>query len=198
MRARTFGLGTVCGLLLGVVAYAVHVHQPPLPMGPDTESEFFKSYNPQPLIERFACGNIVQGSNGGKGSSFGVGFVSHHRGITAYIEIDEDHWVPLMQALAADVNKQLLLGGSEGSGEKGKGFASRFYYQDGRSLGSVTIPPLIPYDWFPSSNYRRQPGCSPVLVSVYIDEVFVPKLPLDPTDQSARISNRLYRNQHQQ
>jgi hypothetical protein len=198
MRARTFGLGTVCGLLLAVVAYAVHIHQPPLPMGPDTESEFFKSYNPQPLIERFACGNIVASSSGGKGSSAGVGFVSHQRGITAYIEIDEDHWVPLMQALAADVNKQLLLAGSEGSGEKGKGLASRFYYQDGRSLGSVSIPPLIPYDWFPAGNYPRQSGCSPVLVSVYIDEVFVPKLTLDPADQSARISNRLYRNQHQQ
>jgi hypothetical protein len=73
-------------------------------MGPDTESEFFKSYNPQSLIERFACGNIVASSSGGKGSSAGVGFVSHQRGITAYIEIDEDHWVPLMQALAADVN----------------------------------------------------------------------------------------------
>jgi hypothetical protein len=53
----------------------------------------------------------------------------------------------------------------------------------------VSIPPLIPYDWFPAGNYPRQAGCSPVLVSVYIDEVFVPKLTLDPADQSARISN---------
>lgn len=196
MRARNFGLGIVCGLLLAVVAYAFHTHQP-LPMGPDTESEFFKGYNPQPLIERFACGNIVASSSGGNGNSAGVGFVSHQRGITAYIEIDEQHWVPLMQALAEDVDKQLLLGGSEGSGANGKGLASRFYYQDGRSLGSVSIPPLIPYDWFPADNYPRHAGCSPVLVSVYIDEVFVPKLPLDPVDQSARISNRLYRNQHQ-
>jgi len=198
MRARTFGLGAVCGLLLAVVAYAGHVHQPHLRMDPNTESEFFKSYNPQPLIERFACGNIVASSSGGTGISPGVGFVSYQRGITAYIEIDEHHWVPLMQALAADVNKRLLLSGGEGSGANGKGLASRFYYQDGRSLGSVSIPPLIPYDWFPAGNYPRQAGCSPVLVSVYIDEVLVPTLPLDPADQSARISNRFYRNQHQQ
>jgi hypothetical protein len=196
MRARAFGLGTVCGLLVAAAAFAINIHQR-VSLGPDTESAFFKSYNPQPLIERFACGNIAPSFTGGEGSSTGVGFASHQRGITAYIEIDEDHWVPLMQALAADVSKRLLLGGSEGSGAKGKGLASRFYYQDGRSIGSVSIPPLTPYDWI-TNNFDRHAGCTPALVNVYIDEVFVPKLPLDPVDQAARISNRADRNRHAQ
>jgi len=196
MRARIFGLGTVCGLLLAAAAFAVHIHQQEVfPVG--TESEFFKSYNPQPLIERFACGNIVPSSTGGATDSAGTGFASHQRTITAYIEIDQDHWVPLMQALTADVRKQVLLGGSGGSGASSKGLASRFYYQDGRSIGSVSIPPLTPYDWI-TNNLNRHAGCTPVLVNIFIDEVFVPKLPLDPVDQAARISNRADRNRHAQ
>jgi hypothetical protein len=197
MRARAFGLGTVCGLLVAAVAaFAINIHQR-VSLGPDTQSAFLKNYNPRSLIERFACGNIVPSSFGpSHGASAGVGFVSHQSSFTAFIEIDEAHWVPLTQALAADVNKQLLLRGGERNGA-GKDATSLFYYQDGRSIGSVSIPPLVPYDWI-TNNFDRHAGCTPVLVNVYIDEVFVPKLPLDPADQAARISNRVDRNQHEQ
>src|SRR5271169_6592305 len=198
MRARPFALGISCGLLLAAVPITFMSYFRRLYPTSDTQSAFFRSYNPRAVIEKYACENIVATSSGGSGDSYGVGFVSHQRSTYASIEIDEQNWVPLMQALAADVKSKLLLGGGEGGGP-GKGMTSRFYYQDGRSLGSVSIPPLIPYDWIAQTtgNYPRHPGCTPVFVSVYMDEVFVPKLPLDPSDQLARIVNRLDRNRHE-
>ena len=197
MRARAFGLGIIAGLLLAVVPAIFSSQFRWVYPTSDTESVFLKSYNPRALVQRFACGQIVPMWQGlGRGGSAGIGFVSHQGEIIADLEIDEDHWLPLMKALAADVNKQLLLGGSSRFGE-GKDIASRFYYQDGRSLGTVTIPPLMPYDWVTAqtnSRYPRHPGCTPVVLSIYIDEVFVPKLPIDLTDQSTRITNRLDRN----
>jgi hypothetical protein len=199
MRARAFGLGIIAGLLLAVVPVVFSSQFRWVYPTPDTESVFLKSYNPRALVPRFACGQIVPMWQGlGPGGSAGIGFVSHQGGIIADLEIDEDHWLPLMKALAADVNKQLLLGGSSRFGE-GKDITSRFYYQDGRSLGTVTIPPLLPYDWVTAqtnSRYPSHPGCTPVVLSIYVDEVFVPKLPIDLTDQLARITNRLDRNRH--
>jgi hypothetical protein len=163
----------------------------------DTQSTFFRSYNPLAVIEKYACGNIVAGPSGGSDTSYGVGFVSHDRNIDFPIEIDEQNWVPLMRALTADVRSKLLLRSEEGG--PGKDTQSRFYYQDGRSLGSVSIPPLTPHDWIGSQadSYPRHPGCTPVLVKVHMDEIFVPKLPLDPNDQLTRIVNRWYRNRYE-
>ena len=193
MRAKTFGLGIVCGLLLAVVPTALISQFRSLflsvPPTRDTESAFFRNYNPRSLIESFSCGNIVMSQEGSHGGSAGVGFTSYQSGISANIEIDDKHWIPLMQALAWDVNKQLLLGGSSRTGA-GKDVTSRFYYQDGRSLGTVTIPPPLPTQ----TNVPTHPGCTPVVVSIYVDEVFVPTLPLNATDQLARITNRLDRS----
>lgn len=193
MRGITLGLGIGCAALavMPVILQSRLVYPTE-----DTKSAFIKSYNPQALIQQFACGNIIPMSTFGGGSgSAGVGFSHHDLGGTAYIEIDEEHWVPLMQALAADVQKQILLGGSDGGGS-GKDMTSHFYYQDGRNLGTVTIPPLVPYDWI-TNNLDRHPGCTPVAVSVYVDEVFIPKLPLDPLDQLSRITNRADRNRRE-
>jgi hypothetical protein len=195
MRARTFGLGIICGLSLAVVPILSISYFRSVYPTPDTQSVFFRSYNPQALIQRFACGNVIAVSQGRSGSA-GRGFVSHQSSISAKIEIDEDHWIPLMQALALDVNRQLLLGGSSRTGA-GTDTASRFSYQDGRSLGTVTIPPLVPVDWTTQTNSPRHPGCTPVLVSIYLDEVFVPKLPLDLPDRLAKITNRFDRTRHQ-
>ena len=196
MHARAFAIGIVCGLSLAVVPITFMSYFRWLMPASDTQSTFFKSYNPQAVIEKCACGNIVDGSSGGGDTSHGVGFSSHTRDITANIEIDEENWVPLLQALAADVKSKLLLRG-EGGGP-GKDTTSRFYYQDGRSLGSVTVPPLVPHDWIgKDENYDRHLGCTPVLVKVHMDEIFVPKLPLDPNAQLARIINRWDRNRHE-
>jgi hypothetical protein len=104
MRARTFGLGIICGLSLAVVPILSISYFRSVYPTPDTQSVFFRSYNPQALIQRFACGNVIAVSQGRSGSA-GTGFVSHQSSISAKIEIDEDHWIPLMQALALDVKQ---------------------------------------------------------------------------------------------
>ena len=104
-RALAFGLGIVGGLLLAVVPLIYIIYRnyfrPSYPTG-DAATAFFNSYYPDPVIKRFACGNIIPTQGGSGATTPGLGFVRHQKIVTAKIEIDQEHWLPLMQALSVD------------------------------------------------------------------------------------------------
>lgn len=111
---------------------------------PETESAFLKSYTPEHVIDRFR--EVSQSFSHTRHSGGGAGrtFVTHQAGFDFYVVLRREKWMPLMNSLRDNVLQQLANNGAEVLSQSGgprEGF--HFDYKFNRSIGSLTISPLV-------------------------------------------------------
>ena len=167
-------------LTIGVVAVPrvwdrVHTLYPT----PETESAFLKNYTPTNALNPFNNGQASY--SGGRTAGAGQESVTHTATFEGYFALCSEKFVPLMNALKDDVAAQLVGNGAHilsQIGEAPAGF--HFDYGLGKSVGSVTIPPLElpPHVGGTLSRSMSQPNCKvEVRTRINITEEWFPKEP---------------------
>lgn len=111
--------------------------------GPENQSAFLKSYNPEEVIQKFRYPgeSFADGEPSGAGSD--TTHVYHNAGYDGVFTIESSRKLELMAALNEDVLRQLALTDMRVVGksmETDGGF--RYDYASGNSVGSISVRPL--------------------------------------------------------
>jgi len=111
--------------------------------GPDNQSEFFKTYNPQPVYTPFQHDEGWNGGHG-EGSSPGYRSIRHHAEFTPGFTMRVDRKQELLDALRNDIllrfrntDTKIVASHNEADG----GFT--YKYVAGNSTGSITVQPPV-------------------------------------------------------
>ncbi len=146
---------------------------------PETESAFLKNYDPTDVMKRFNDGRGVSGSD--RGSAAGRNSVTHTAGFRGDFSLCSDKFVSLMDALRDDVSAQLAGNGAQILSQIGEARAGfRFDYKLGKTVGSVSIPPLELTPGFEDTRAGIRPhaNCTvDVHTSIDVAEKWFPKEP---------------------
>ena len=146
---------------------------------PETESAFLKNYDPTNVMKRFNEGRGV--SDSGRTAAAGRDSVIHSAGFRGDFSLCSEKFVPLMDALRDDVAAQLVGNGASIFNQIGEARAGfHFDYKLGKSVGSVSIPPLELTPGFKDTRGQSvaQPNCAvDVHTSIDISEKWFPKEP---------------------
>ena len=155
---------------------------------PETESAFFKSYTPKPVIEQFREPKQPLGSGDNRGGQPGRKFVTHTAEFDYHFAMCSNKWTPLMNALRGNVRAQLLANGAKilhQSGDPHTGF--RFDYQISKSTGTLTILPLTTEH--PQRACPLPQGIVDVNASIEQTETWLPK---EPSTIAAKFSDTMH------
>jgi hypothetical protein len=159
-------------LILGAGAALVAWHRSrQLKDTPETESAFFKNYNPEHIIHSYLR-NDSFGRGGGGGAD--EESVNHAANFFWAFPIKSDEQSALMTELNDDLYDQLVLNGARvlsRSGDPQTGF--HYDYALGKTTGTVTIPPMQPG---PTHRATSLPsGMVDVIAKVDLKERWVPE-----------------------
>src|SRR5579872_133148 len=108
---------------------------------PETESAFLKNYDPTDMMKRFNDGRGSSGAS--RTAAAGRDSVTHTAEFRGDFPLCSEKFVALMYALRDDVTAQLVGNGAQILNQIGEAQAGfHFDYKLGKTVGSVSIPPL--------------------------------------------------------
>lgn len=111
---------------------------------PERQSAFIRDYSPKALIDSFKSEGFNSAVAGDEGSGAGRKFVSSEHKSELFFALQPEKRLPLMNALAHDLDAQLARYGASilsTSGDSIAGF--HVTYRVGKNVGSVFIHPLV-------------------------------------------------------
>jgi hypothetical protein len=172
VRVLGFGFGSLCLLALAaLLVWAEWTNSHRIVPGPQNQSSFLKSYDPEQVIKTFRYPGEGSGGGHNSGASSGVGSVHHTAGFDPYFTIQSSRKPDLLTALNEDVLRRLALADARlvrKSVESDGGF--RYEYASGNSVGSISVHP-------PSSGivHRNMPlpaGLEDITVDIQLEETW--------------------------
>ena len=112
---------------------------------PEMESSFIQNYTPKTVIDSFKDPGFGYGEGGGTGTGAGRNFVTHQREFDEHFTMHSDQEDALNNSLADDLSTQLTADGAQILSRTGEpGSVVVVEYKLDRSLGTVTLSPLVP------------------------------------------------------
>ena len=141
LRKRWLFLG---GAILIVAGALVLARQHQLVYAtPETESAFFQRYELEPIAKPFFSEKHVSALAGGESAGAGERSATHDKNFDYHFVIQTANWMPLMNAVAANMTDELRRTGADlisVSGDERQGF--RYEYISGNTMGTAEIRPL--------------------------------------------------------
>jgi hypothetical protein len=141
LRKRWLFLGRAILIVAGALVLA-RQHQL-VYATPETESAFFQRYELEPIAEPFFSEKHVSALAGGESAGAGERSATHDKNFDYHFVIQTANWMPLMNAVAANMTDELRRAGADlisVSGDERQGF--RYEYISGNTMGTAEIRPL--------------------------------------------------------